>query len=232
MQINMRYRVIILTFIFSLVLITAWTQRKILGISDFQDPIGAWIEVESAALNPDDEKKLKGMHGTGIIISENGKTANLLTKQTHGDLLLDLDFMISKGSNSGVYLQGRYEIQILDSWGKQKPGSGDCGGVYARYDGKKTYEGVPPLVNAANKPGEWQHLTIDFKAPRFNAKGEKIRNAVFRKVKLNGMIVQKNTEVTGPTASSYDNAEALQGSLMLQGDHGPVAYRSIKLKHR
>ena len=229
---SIKYRGFILSLLFFWVQITGWTQSKILGIGDFQEPLGAWGEAESAVLNPDDEKKLKGMQGKGIFISENGKTSNLLTKQTHGDILLELDFMISKGSNSGVYLQGRYEIQILDSWGKPNPGSGDCGGVYARYDGKKTFEGVPPLINAAKKPGEWQHLSIDFRAPRFNAKGEKIKNAVFRKVKLNGMMVQKKTEVTGPTASSYDNIEAPQGRLMLQGDHGPVAYRAIKMKHR
>lgn len=228
----MKNRSFILCLLFFSVQIAGWTQSKFLGIGDFQEPLGAWSEAESAALNPDDEKKLKGKPGTGIFISENGKTLNLLTKQTHGDVLLELDFIISKGSNSGVYLQGRYEIQILDSWGKPNPGSGDCGGVYARYDGKKTYEGVPPLINAAKKPGEWQHLSIDFRAPRFDANGKKIKNAVFRKVKLNGILVQKKTEVTGPTASSYDNIEAPQGRLMLQGDHGPVAYRAIKMKHR
>lgn len=129
-----------------------------------------------------------------------------------------------------MYLQGRYEIQIPDSWGKKNPGSGDCGGIYARYDGTKTYEGIPPLVNASKEPGEWQHLSIRFNAPRFNSKGEKIKNAEFKKVKLNGTLVHKKVEVTGPTASSLDNKEELAGSLMLQGDHGPVAYRAITMK--
>jgi len=61
------------------------------------------------------------------------------------------------------------------------------------------------LVNASEQPGEWQHLEINFKAPRFNSNVEKIKNAVFKKVKLNGITVHKNAEVTGPTASSLDN---------------------------
>ena len=79
-----------------------------------------WFEAGNAKLNPDDEKKLTAIDGTGVLISEHGKTANLVTKQNYGDIKLELDFMMSKNSNSGVYLQGRYEIQIYDSWGKDK----------------------------------------------------------------------------------------------------------------
>jgi len=208
-----------------------WSQR-LLRLEDFNEPRGAWFETGNATLNPTDEKKLTAVNGSGVFISEIGKTLNLVTKQTHGDLQVELDFMLSKGSNSGIYLQGRYEVQIFDSYGRQKPGSGDCGGIYARYDGKKTYEGIPPLVNATKKHGEWQHLFIKFKAPRFNSKGEKIKNALFKKVELNGILVQKNAEVTGPTASSLDNTEETKGPLMCQGDHGPIAYRAIKLKNR
>lgn len=227
----MNYRLKLIIFIFLGVFVTSIAQKKFLSINDFKTPLGTWIETGKAELNPTDEKKLKATDGSGVLLSEYGKTVNLITKDSHGDVQVDLEFMISKGSNSGVYLQGRYEIQIYDSWGKPKPGSGDCGGIYARYDGKKTFEGTPPLTNAAKKPGEWQSLSIQFKAPRFNAKGEKIKNAIFKKVKLNGIVVQKNVELTGPTASSVDNIEAPQGSLMCQGDHGPVAYRFIKIKH-
>ena len=216
--------------ILGLAINTVWSQSKVLGLEDFKQPLGDWFEAGSAKLNPDDEKKLTAIDGNSVLISEQGKTVNLVTNQNYGDIKVELDFMISKKSNSGVYLQGRYEIQIYDSWGKENPVSWDCGGIYARYDGTKTYEGTPPLVNASKKPGEWQHLEINFKAPRFNSKGEKIKNAVFKKVKLNGITVQKNAEVTGPTASSLDNKEEPSGPLMLQGDHWPVAYRNIKLK--
>jgi hypothetical protein len=218
--------------ILGLALNTVWSQSKFLGLDDFKKPLGIWFEAGDAKLNPDDDKKLIAIDGAGVLINEQGKTVNLVTNQTHGDLHLELDFMISKKSNSGVYLQGRYEIQIYDSWGKENPVSWDCGGIYARYDGTKTYEGTPPMVNASKQPGEWQHLEIKFKAPRFNSKGEKTKNAVFKKVKLNGITVQKNAEVTGPTASSLDNIEEPAGPLMLQGDHFPVAYRNIKLRNR
>jgi hypothetical protein len=215
-----------------LALNSVWSQSKVLGLEDFKAPLGDWFEAGNAKLNPDDEKKLTAIDGKGVLISEQGKTVNLVTNQKYGDMKVELDFMISKKSNSGVYLQGRYEIQIYDSWGKENPVSWDCGGIYERYDGTKTYEGTPPLVNASKQPGEWQHLEIIFKAPKFNSKDEKIKNAVFKKVKLNGITVQKNAEVTGPTASSLDNLEEPSGPLMLQGDHFPVAYRNIKLKKR
>lgn len=218
--------------VLGLALNTVCSQSKSLGIEDFKEPLGTWFETGNAKLNTDDEKKLIAIDGTGVLINEQGKTVNLVTKQTYGDVHVELDFMISKKSNSGVYLQGRYEIQIIDSYGKENPVSWDCGGIYARYDGTKTYEGTPPLVNASKQPGEWQHLEIKFKAPRFNSKGEKIRNAMFKKVKLNGTNVHKNVEVTGPTRSSLDEKEEPSGPLMLQGDHGPVAYRNIKLKKR
>ena len=211
---------------------TGWSQSTISGFSDFKEPLGIWVEAGNAKLNPDDEKKLTALAGTGVFVNEQGKSVNLITKQTYGDIELKLDFMVSKRSNSGVYLQGRYEVQIFDSWGKGKPGSADCGGIYARYDGKKTYEGIPPLVNASKEPGEWQHLFIRFNAPRFNSKGVKTKNALFKEVKLNGITVHRKVEVTGPTASSLDNREEPSGPLMLQGDHWPVAFRNIRIKKR
>jgi hypothetical protein len=112
--------------------------------------------------------------------------------------------------------------------------SGDCGGIYQRWDenrqGEKGYEGTPPPVNACKEPGEWQTLFIKFKAPRFNDIGEKTSNALFEKVVLNGITLHENVEVTGPTRSSLDEKEEPLGHLMLQGDHGPVAYRNIKFK--
>ncbi len=213
----------------------AFSQKKTLGIEDFEKPLGDWFEAGDARLNADDEKKLDALAGEGVLINgENGRTVHLITGEQHGDLELQLEFMVPKGSNSGVYLQGRYEIQILDSWGKEKPGSGDCGGIYQRWDenrqGNKGYEGTPPPVNACKKPGEWQSLTITFKAPRFNSKGEKTKNAQFKRVILNGITLHKNVEVTGPTRSSLNEEEGALGSLMLQGDHGPVAYRNIRIK--
>ena len=213
----------------------AFSQKNLLGIKDFKEPLGDWIEASDVKLDTRDSTKLDMIAGEGVLINgEKGRTVHLITKEPHGDLKLKLEFMVPKGSNSGVYLQGRYEIQILDSWGREKMVSGDCGGIYQRWDenrqGEKGYEGTPPPVNACKEPGEWQTLFIIFKAPRFNDLGEKTSNALFEKVVLNGITLHENVEVTGPTRSSLDEEEGPAGHLMLQGDHGPVAYRNIKFK--
>jgi hypothetical protein len=225
-------KVLILSFLLlGMTGFNANSQKRLLRMENFREPAGDWFEAGDTRLDPADERKLEPIAGEGVFINgKAGKIVNFVTRETHGDVKLELEFMISEKSNSGVYLQGRYEIQIFDSWGKENPVSWDCGGIYARYDGTKTYEGVRPLVNASKEPGEWQHLFISFRAPRFNKQGEKIKNAVFKEVKLNGVTVHKNVEVTGPTASSLDNNEEPLGPLMLQGDHGPVAYRNSKLK--
>ena len=77
--------------------------------------------------------------GTGVLVNQNDETNrdNLLTTWEHGDLELKVDVMIPKGSNSGLYFQGRYEIQLLDSWGKENPTFADLGGIYQRWDKDK-----------------------------------------------------------------------------------------------
>lgn len=214
---------------------SAFSQKNVLSINDFKEPRGTWFEAGNAKLSGENEKLLEGIQGEGVFINgENGRTVHLITADRHKDVTLSLEFMVAKGSNSGVYLQGRYEVQVLDSWGIENAGSGDCGGIYQRWDekreGEKGYDGIPPLANASKPPGEWQTLYIKFKAPKFNKNGEKKRNAKFKKVVLNGTVVQKNVEVTGPTRSSLDNIEESHGPLMLQGDHGPVAYRNIRIR--
>jgi hypothetical protein len=129
-----------------------------------------------------------------------------------------------------VYLQGRYEVQIFDSWGVEKPGFGDCGGIYQRGRDGERFEGHSPRENASRPPGEWQTFDIIFQAPRFDAAGGKTANARFVRVVHNGVVIHENVEVTGPTrAATFEDEKAL-GPLMLQGDHGPVAYRNIVVK--
>jgi len=178
-------RTFILVFILIGIFVNdAFSQKSLLGIEDFEEPTDDWFEAGDAKLNADDTTKLDAIAGEGVLINgEKGRTVHLITRELHGDIKLQLEFMVPKGSNSGVYLQGRYEIQILDSWGREKMVSCDCGGIYQRWDenrqGEKGFDGTPPPVNACKKPGEWQSLLIKFKAPRFNSKGEKIKNAVF-----------------------------------------------------
>lgn len=158
----------------------------------------------------------------------------LLTKQEYGDVKIELEFMVPKGSNAGVYVMGRYEIQILDSFGKEKVGSGDLGGLYSRHDkarpqGRQNYEGTPPRLNAAKPPGEWQTMEIVFRAPRFDESNKKSKHATFEKVLVNGQLVQENVMTSGHTQSAPLEGDAKTGPIAIQGDHGPIAIRSFKV---
>lgn len=95
---------------------------------------------------------------------------------------------------------GQYELQLRDSWGAQVITSGENGGIYERWDesrpdGQKGYQGYAPRQNVSKGPGLWQHLVVSFQAPRFNAEGQKIENARFIKVELNGVTIQENVEL-------------------------------------
>ena len=160
---------------------------------------------------------------------------DLFTNFKHGDLDIELDYMMAKGSNSGIYLQGRYEVQLLDSWGVLNPRSGDNGGIYERWDdtkpeGQKGYEGYAPRQNVSRAPGLWQHLKIAFQAPRFEG-NTKIENAKFLKVELNGVLIQENVSLQGPTRGTVENNEVATDVLRIQGDHGPVAFRNIMVSN-
>jgi hypothetical protein len=167
----------------------------------------------------------------GIIVnSKQGKTNNLVTTEKFGDSELYIEFMIPEGSNSGVYLQGLYEIQVFDSYGKAKPTTGDGGAIYHRWINEKPVGGSPPRVNAQGPPGTWQSYHAWFRAPRFDAGGKKIENAKFLRVEHNGKIVQENVEVDDGTRAHMEIPEAPMNPLMLQGDHGPVAFRNIYIR--
>lgn len=173
--------------------------------------------------------RLSGVAAPGDrILNGTGRTVNLVTDQKFGDIELYLEFMLAKGSNSGVYLQGLYEVQIFDSWGStEEMSTSDCGAIYHRWIENQGVGGSPPSRNASRRPGEWQSYHIWFRAPRFDASGKKIENARFLRVVHNGLSVQKVVEVDGPTRAGMAIPEAATNPIMLQGDHGPVAFRNI-----
>ncbi|HEX5172400.1 MAG TPA: family 16 glycoside hydrolase [Cyclobacteriaceae bacterium] len=172
--------------------------------------------------------------GTGILLNVNNETKkdNLVTNFEHGDIDLELEVMIPKGSNSGIFLQGRYEVQLFDSWGQKHPAFSDIGGIYRNWeqDPEKIYMGKAPILNVAKAPGLWQKMKISFQAPRFNSAGEKIANAKFISVELNGVKIHDNVEVPKLTGAPIENNEKPFGPLMIQGDHGPVAFRNIRYR--
>ncbi len=197
-----------------------------------------WTVAGDAEIDPKNSKALVPKDGRGVVLSSPRGRAlfrNLTSKQAFADLEVHAEFLIPAGSNAGVKLQGLYEIQILDSHGKEKPTASDCGGVYPRAELLPRYhtidEGSPPKVNASKKPGQWQTLDIVFRAPRFDADGKKTTNARFARVLLNGQLVQEDVELKWPTGHAWRKGkEVPAGPLFLQGDHGPVAYRNVRVR--
>jgi type 1 glutamine amidotransferase/HEAT repeat protein len=196
----------------------------------WQDNVETWQVVGEVMMDPGNPKKLASNQGTGVIVNgPNDRTVDICSKTEFGDVQAHIEFMVPQKSNSGVYFMGRYEVQLFDSWGVINPSYSDCGGIYQRWDDKrnpKGYEGYAPSTNASLPAGQWQSFDVTFRAPRFDAAGSKIANAKFEKVILNGIVVHENVEVTGPTRASKFADEKPTGPLMLQGDHGPVAYRN------
>lgn len=210
-------------------------------LTQFADPSANWQIVGDVFSDPKHEKDLVVTgKGEGVLanLQTNEHKGNLFTKFEHGDIELELEVMVPKDSNSGIYLQGRYEVQVRDSWGVEEPRPSDMGGIYYRFRKDvarehRTYEGTPPPAGVAKPPGQWQKIHILFKAPEFaitasGELGEKTGNAVFKEVWLNDVLIHQNVQVTGPTRSSAFEDEKPTGPLMIQGDHGPVAYRNIR----
>ncbi|MFY0625958.1 MAG: DUF1080 domain-containing protein [Reichenbachiella sp.] len=239
---------------FTIVSSFAQTNLPLEDLTNFNSQAGNWQIVGTVIMdrnitdNPqleviDDKKKkkkskeeppqaVKFESGTGILLNRGNqqKNDNLITTWEHGDIMLEFDVMLPKGSNSGIYLQGRYEVQLYDSWGVKKPKYSDMGGIYRNWDtapGKKLI-GIPPTSNASKAPGLWQHMKIRFKAPKFDSDSTKIKNAMFELVELNGVAIHRNVEVALPTGGPIENNEVEKGPLMIQGDHGQVAFKNIE----
>lgn len=182
-----------------------------------------------------DGKDLSQWSGGEQWIIENGVATaakgGLTSKQKFGDCQLHLEFASPetvKGSgqgrgNSGVYLMGKYEIQILDSYQNPTYFDGQCASVYKQQ---------PPMVNACRKPGEWQTYDIIFTAPRFEENG-KVKTPGYVTVLHNGLVVHNHFELQGGTsyiaAPKYEKHPA-KDSLNLQFHGDPVKFRNIWIR--
>jgi len=158
----------------------------------------------------------------GVMTAGGG---DIVSEQRFVDFQLHLEFRIpemreKKGQargNSGVYLQGRYEIQVLDSYGIGVPGKGDCGAVYDQF---------APLVNACKPPLEWQSYDAFFRAARVDGAG-RVTEPVRLTLLQNGIVIQNNVQLPGVTGGAMDKNVGEPGPLLLQ-DHGdPVQYRNV-----
>lgn len=206
-------------------------------LSEFRSAGENWRIAGNVQADLNEELSFDVSNGSGTLVNiPDGNSGDpLYTDLHHGDIELKLEFMVPKGSNSGIYFQERYEVQILDSWKVEEPAFYDAGGIYegqddATSDGQDRFEGSAPRVNASFAPGLWQEYHILFRAPRFDDQGNKIQNARFDWIDLNGTRIQENVELPGPTRGAAYDDEHTEGALMIQGDHGPVAFRNIRYK--
>ncbi len=164
------------------------------------------------------------------VMTVNG-TGSINTKEEFGDCQLHVEWASPvevKGEgqgrgNSGVYLQGRYEVQVLDSYNNKTYFHGQAGSIYKQH---------APLVNACRKPGEWQTYDIIFHAPRFSDDG-KIKTPADVTVLHNGVLVQDHAEIFGTSshigAPTY-TAHPLKQALQLQDHNNPVRFRNIWIR--
>jgi hypothetical protein len=152
-------------------------------------------------------------------------SGNIRTRENFGDCQLHIEFRSpapAKGEgqdrgNSGVYIQARYEVQVLDSFNSETYPDGQCAAIYKKH---------PPLVNVCRAPGEWQTYDIIFRAATFSADGKKTANATLT-VLHNGVLVHDHAQVDSPTGSSGHEETPEPGPIMLQDHSHPVAYRNI-----
>lgn len=164
----------------------------------------------------------------GFAIASGG---SIHTKQGFGDCQIHLEFATPEkveGSgqgrgNSGVYIMGRYEVQILDSFQNDTYFDGQCGAIYKQQ---------PPMVNASRAPGEWQSFDIFFTSPKFHSDGS-LKRPAYLTVVHNGVLVHNHVELSGGTSwsepprySSHPDKEPLH----LQFHGNPVRFRNIWIR--
>lgn len=180
-----------------------------------------WV-IGKSQLDQDDATKLVVEPASGEkaeLINAEGRGVDIFTEEKFGDCVIEMELMVPKNSNSGIYLMGEYEVQVLDSWGHEKMSQGDFGALYSFAE---------PKVNASKEPGEWQTVRIEFTAPKFEG-DKKVKNAFVKEIRINDKVVQENVELTQQTPGGLTGKECAEGPLMFQGDHGPVAFRHIAI---
>jgi len=225
--------------------LTGWTFRN-------PGAKAVWVVCDDVKLDPSNPGRLLpvGKGGTpdsALLCGDDGRGSDLMTREHFTDYELHLEFTVPKGSNSGVYNRGLYEIQVFDSYGVTKPAFHDCGALYER--------ALPPR-NLAKPPGEWQTYDITMKGWRlslaWNGKpvydaidvryGETDREAFLRlreeskslPPELRVNLREENGRYVGYFGEGCTRAglpgRDRPGPILLQGDHGPVAYRRLRIK--
>ena len=150
--------------------------------------------------------KANGWKAEDGILSNTSAKDDLVTTELFNDFKLHAEFRYPKGSNSGIYLRGRYEMQIEDNYGDE-PESHKIGGIYGF---------LTPRINAAKKSGEWQSVDVTL-----------VGRSVT--ITLNGELIIDRQEIPGITGGGLDSEEGKPGPIVLQGDHGPIDFRNLSI---
>lgn len=184
----------------------------------WSDPFDAWIstgwELVSAELDPEDPSKFLTRPGNSALVNVGPDTTGFRSKMSFGDIAFRFSFMLPEGGDSGMYFMDRYELQLVDD-------SSQCGGIV----------GVKgPRAKGYRGAGTWHIATGRFYAPRFDADGNKIANARFEEVAIDGVMVLGAAECPGPTGGAGLPGEAATGPLRFQGTAGLVAMGDIRVK--
>ncbi|MDX2196511.1 MAG: DUF1080 domain-containing protein [Cytophagales bacterium] len=229
----MKYSIAIFFTLTCTIAVSQFVPVSMNDLSAFSQSTANWTVAGSVSSDYTKSQDISITNGTGILVNKpiQGKNDDIFTKFEHGDMELEFEFMMPKNSNSGIYLMGRYEVQLYDSWAKSTFTHSDCGGIYEQWnealpDGQKGYNGVAPLSCPMKIPGTWNKMKIVFEAPIFK-NGKKIKDAVIISVTLNDKIVQQNINLPGPTRGAISDNEVERAPLRIQGDHGPIAIKNM-----
>jgi glucose/arabinose dehydrogenase len=186
-------------------------------MTTWQDPFDAWTgegwALADVEIDPDASGSFRSTPGNGALWNPGPNPQDFRSKAEYGDLDFRFRFMLPEGGDSGLYFMDRYELQLCD-----KPG--ECGGVY----GVKN-----PRARAYNGPGIWHEIQGRFRAPRFDAAGNKVQDARFEDIAIDGVAVLGSAECAGPTGGGAPG-EVARGPLRFQANMGNVALADIRVR--
>jgi glucose/arabinose dehydrogenase len=183
-------------------------------------------ELVEAKLDPGDPSRFEVSPGVNALCNTaSEKPSDFVSKVHLGDVEVRLAFMLPKGSDSGLFLQGRYELQLADSPDADGLGPAHCGAI----SGGEGFAGRAPARDAYSAAGLWHDLDLVFRAPRFDASGAKIANARFERVSIDDVVVQEDVELPGPCVGGWRGEQA-SGPLRIQSSGSQVAIGNVQVK--
>jgi len=219
---------IILTAFFNLTQDITAQQFDLKDLENFDKPPKSWDIGGGININPLEEGSFKKKNGSGILIGEASKrkkSSNIISKMTHGDISLEFDFLLSHRASAVVWLQGRYGLRLMDNWNSEKQKFSENGAL------------IPPpniglvsylsRMDAGRAPGIWQHVKINFDAPRFDDTGNKIRSARIVSVTQNGVVIQENQFLQAPSQGAPFTGEVTEDPLVFEIYEGEIAFRNL-----